>query len=168
MATDNDSIIVPAHLEAGILRLLAAPLDLADCGARVWADPPGHTGSGEHRRLFAAYLGALDRVVPEARRIWLAVIADVQTKIPDRRAAMLNALQFQVAGAAFDGCVIAVIRQFWLECDRLNDEVSSHERVAPQHFVLDWLVRAGKRDAVEVLGGMPYWPIGLDRDGRWV
>lgn len=168
MSIDSTWVIVPAHREAGIKRLMRSPLDLVSLGARVWTDPEGQTGAPAHRALFEAYREALDRVIPEARRIWLAMIDEAQKKIPDRLEALRNVLGFQPAGAAFDARVTAVVRKFWLAVDALNATVAPGERVSPQHFVLEWLIRARQDAAVDVLAGMPFWPIGLDVDGNWV
>jgi hypothetical protein len=160
-------IITPQWREQGVQRLLSSPRDLLSCGARV-VIPEAASGSTRHAALFQQYLAALREVIPEARRVWLAIIDQCQQSIPDRDKAMLAALRFQPAGAAFDGRVVGVVREYWLACDRINQEVDEHERVSPEVFLLKWLIVSSFADAVDVIAGMPYWPIGLDSAGNWV
>jgi hypothetical protein len=81
---------------------------------------------------------------------------------------MAEALVFQPAGAAFDARVVAVVRKYWLACDVLNQKVAEDVRISPQVFLLEWLLREREQEALEVLAGMPYWPIGMDPNGNWV
>jgi len=164
----HEPIISEQRLRLGIQRLLAAPLDLVRCGARAWSPKAEQVGSTEHKKLFALYVSDLREVIPEARRIWYAIVEECQESTEDHETATLDALAFAPAGAAFDGRVVAVIRKYWLACDRLNQQTDERERVSPQAFLLQWLLDMHYTDAVEVLAGMPYWPIGLDLDGNWV
>lgn len=160
-------VISEKRLRLGIHRLLASPLDLAPCGARVWPPRRGNTGSSRHRDLFESYLSDLGEVIPEARRVWHRVLEECRKTAEDETQAVRQAIAFAPAGAAFDARVVWVIRKYWLACDSLNAGVSDDERVSPQVFTLQWLIDVGYRDAVEVLAGMPYWPVGLDSDGNW-
>ena len=161
-------IITEARLKLGLERLLTAPLDLKGCGARIYADTVRAHQPSEHKYLFQAYTKELKEVIPEARRIWRAIVAECLKKAHDPERATVDALNFQPAGSAFDGRVIAVVRKYWLACDSLNSRIEENIRVSPQVFLLAWLVEVDYREAVEVLAGMPYWPIGLDQDGKWV
>lgn len=171
MKGENDrpyQIISERRFKLGVERLATAPLDLIPCGARVWKSSPGAVGSVQHGELFRSYVQELTEVIPEARRIWNAIIADCEKRTESREEAMIEAIVFQPAGAAFDARVVAVVRKYWLACDLLNQKVAENERVSPQVFVLQWLIKEREQQAVEVLAGMPYWPIGLDRDGNWI
>jgi hypothetical protein len=161
-------IIPPQALQAGIERLLAAPRDLesarpADC--RVL---PHGRGTPAHEALFDAYRSALREIVPEVRRIWVAIVDRCGATVNDPKKAMLEAFRFQPAGAAFDGRFIAVIREHWLSCDSVNSGLPLEQRVAPECLLLRWLVERHETQALEVVAGMPYWPIGMDDAGRWV
>jgi hypothetical protein len=164
----STQIITPEWREQGVQRLLSSPRDLLSCGARIVIASASASGSTRHAALFQQYLEALREVIPEACRVWLAIIDQCQKSIPERGKAMLAALRFQPAGAAFDGRIVGVVRDFWLACDRTNQEVDEHERVSPEVFLLEWLIAARSADAVDVIAGMPYWPIGLDSAGNWV
>ena len=37
-----------------------------------------------------------------------------------------------------------------------------------EEFLLGELLRGGHEDLAEFISGLPYWPIGMDADGRWV
>ena len=160
-------IITEARLKLGLERLINSPLDLRRCGARVW-DQDMNSDKSHHWSLFNSYVHELREVIPEARKVWRAIIIDCQSRNDNIEKAMLEALRFQPAGAAFDGRVIAVVRKYWLACDALNSKLQTNQKVSPHIFLLSWLIDAGYSDAAEVLAGMPYWPIGLDRDGNWV
>lgn len=162
------SLISEKRLKLGIDRLLKAPLDLKRYGALVLENSAPADRSPQQRLLFQAYMGDLRQVIPEARRIWNCILADCFERTKDREKATIQALNFQPAGAAFDGCVVGIIRQYWLACAELNKRLPEEERVSPQTFLLSWLIDARYDDAVEVLAGMPYWPIGLNKAGEWV
>jgi len=163
----HEHIISEQWRDLGIERLLTSPPDVVPPQT-----PPfpalGSRRPEAHARAFDEYIRDLQTVVPEAKRVWLAVIRQFQASFPDRAVAMKEALRFQPAGAAFDARVIAVVRRHWLVCDRLNRSVTESDRVAPERFLLEWLIAAGQDDPVDVLAGMPYWPIGLDADGNWI
>src|SRR5687767_12812074 len=102
MPSSSDNRIISAHWRGlGIDRLLTAPLDLQLSGARVFPDAGDDRHPVRHVALFNRYLRDLQEVIPEARRVWLAIIAQTQKTIPDRDDAMIEALRFQPAGAAF-------------------------------------------------------------------
>jgi len=166
--TSPDSIITEQMLRRGVERLLSAPLDLARGGARVWGSQRSPIEAPRHRELFQRYIVELVPVITDARRTWNAVIEQFQQRTGDREKARRAALMRLPAGAAFDGCVVAVIRKYWLACDALNSQVPPDERVSPQDFLLRWLIDQGYSSAVEVVAGMPYWPIGLDEKANWV
>jgi hypothetical protein len=66
-----------------------------------------------------------------------------------------------------DRRVIAVIRQYWLACDRLNASLAPAQRVEPLAFIFDSLAQDAP-DLYTFLAPMPYWPMGKDDAGRWV
>ena len=161
-------IIPERALAAGIERLLASPHDLEVCRPDALKVDLGGRGSSRHGKLFDDYVQSLQRVIPEARRIWLAIIERCHQSTGDADKAMLEAFRFQPAGAGFDSRVVGVIRAYWLACDEMNAGLLIQERVPPQVFLLQWLIDCRDKDAVEVIAGLPYWPIGLDHAGRWV
>lgn len=168
MTDSRLSIISPGRRDLGLHRLMSSPLDVVRCGAHAWTTGEGR-GSELHQELFHAYVAELKEVVPEARRIWLEIIDDCERRTRDRASAMAEAVGFAPAGAAFDARVVHVVRKYWLACDALNRRTKAQEqKVSPQAFMLQWLVDIRYQDAVEVLAGMPYWPLGLDETGNWV
>jgi hypothetical protein len=166
--TSPGPIITEQMLRRGLERLLSAPLDLARSGARVWDSRRSPRETPQHRELFQRYVAELAPVVTEARRTWNAMVERFQEGTGDFEKARRAALMRLPAGPAFDGCFVAVIRKYWLACDALNSQVPPEERVSPQDFLLRWLIDQGYQAAVEVVAGMPYWPIGLDDEANWV
>jgi hypothetical protein len=169
MSPSNNGQIISEHWRrVGIERLLTSALDLRISGARVFPEQDPNRRPQRHVALFDRYVGALREVIPEAMHVWIAFGAQVQKTITDRDAALIEALRFQPAGAAFDARVVGVVRTYWLFCDQLNQETEEDNRVSPQVFMLQWLISSGYQEAVDVIAGMPYWPIGLDLAGNWV
>ncbi|KIG12825.1 hypothetical protein DB30_00988 [Enhygromyxa salina] len=71
-------------------------------------------------------------------------------------------------GPVADPHVIGVIRAYWLACEAINAKLPHSARVAPERMLLAWLVDGRHDSWVRLLTAMPYWPIGLDAEGRWV
>ncbi|MEH7351472.1 hypothetical protein [Gottfriedia acidiceleris] len=69
------------------------------------------------------------------------------------------------------GRVIAVFRKYWLKCNDLNvnnKNNGSDEYINPKVFTIDWLSNDGDPyELVELMNGMPYYPIGIDENGDY-
>ena len=69
------------------------------------------------------------------------------------------------------GRVIAVFRKYWLKCNDLNVNNNKNgfdEYVNPKVFTIDWLSNDGDPyELVELMNGMPYYPIGIDENGDY-
>ena len=156
-------------VDEGLARLLSAPKDVQRWDHGV-GDPGMAAASDAHRQLFADYRRALQAVVPEAVAEWNDAIAEGTQEVGNRDEVITILWSRSPAGPAAKGEVIAAVRRFWLACDALNRRSPAAARVAPEAFVLAWLVaQAGvASDAVQVLCCMPYWPLALDRDGNWL
>jgi hypothetical protein len=161
--------ISEAGVRAGVSILLESPLTLASSGAPVWTPDPGLTGSSRHRELFAQYKDEVDEVAAEALDWWAETLETHLGPGEHTKEEKLKVWRNRPAGPASFPGFVAIVRDYWLACDRLNHEVPQAERVPPWTFLLGWLLN--NRDyeqVVGVLACMPYWPIGLDRDGNWV
>jgi hypothetical protein len=151
----------------GVQRLLEAPLDLAMSGAPVWryVQMPRPI---RHVQLFEAYLGELNVVIPEAQGWWSGSLSKHQQRLGSLDEAMRLVWFNRPAGPASYPNVVGVVRRYWLACDALNREAAEvTQRVPPEIFLLQWLVEEEDMEAVRVLAGMPYWPVGLDAEGHW-
>ena|SRR5450432_1071072 len=146
-------------------RLLEAPLTLETSGVKFWLSNAG--GSARHRELFREYSEEIENVTTFALNWWEDTL-DVRAG-PDRDKQEVRAVwEERPAGPASFPGVVALIRDYWLACHRLNQEVAEDQRVQPWTFLLGWLLDGSHEQCVSVLACMPYWPIGLDREGNWV
>ena len=161
-------LLSPERTEAGVQRLLAAPRDLLACGIRVC--PQGGTSAGvpAHRALFREYAQLVDVVTAEALDWWAETLAGRRAATTDPELAEREAWRGRPAGPASFPGLVALVRDYWLACDRVNAALGEAERVAPETLLLDWLRSGNHRDAVRVLACMPYWPLGLDASGGWI
>jgi hypothetical protein len=142
-------------------------LTLKASGAQVWIPEPGLKGSARHQALFREYREEAEHVTAVALEWWEDTIDAPQGGPPDQKA-VREAWECRPAGPASFPGLVALVRDFWLACDRLNQEVAEDERVPPWTFLLGWLLDGSHEQCVSVMVCMPYWPIGLDRDGNWV
>jgi hypothetical protein len=157
------------RISKGIQRLLTAPLDLLPCGAPVWRSGHGFRVSQSHRAMFLRYRGEVDLVTGVALRWWEETLEARKELGPNERQAIREAWIARPAGPASFPGLVSLVRDFWLSCHALNTQCDVEDRVPPEVFLLQWLIEDGDyQQAVNVLACMPYWPIGLDRDGNWV
>lgn len=152
----------------GVERLLAQPRDLERPEGELRWDAEPNSGSAEHRKLFKTYLQDLEQAVQEADADWNRRVDGWAKRWKNRDRALEHLWTERPAGPASHRDLIAVVRRYWLQCVALNKQVGAAERVAPETFVLSWVVAEGRDDEARVLAGMPYWPIGQDADGSWV
>jgi hypothetical protein len=161
-------VMTAERIRKGIQRLLSAPRDLRLCGAPIWG-PKGKTdGSPEHRALFVEYEKELSTIGRMALDWWDETIEARKRGSNEPDAAIRQAWMDRPAGPASYPGFVALIRDYWLGCDRLNKELPEAQRIPPEFFLLSWLLDGRHEDEVNVLACMPYWPIGLDQDGNWV
>ena len=119
--------------------------------------------------MFQQYVKALAAAKEDAETWWESLIETEQERVGDRDQAIENVNERRPTGAMSLGASDAVVREYWLKCDALNRKTRDlEERVAPEDFLLRWLVDNRRDELAEFLAGMPYWPIGMDEDGNWV
>jgi hypothetical protein len=155
-------------MQKGIRRLLGAPHTLKSCGAAVWESDASLTGSSQHRALFDEYKEDVDYVTAVALQWWDETLGARKRLEPDDPKVVRKAWIDRPAGPASYPGLVALIRDYWLSCHRLNLGTAENQRVPPWIFLLGWLLEGNYGQCVSVLACMPYWPIGLDRDGNWV
>jgi hypothetical protein len=131
--------------------------------------PPHSRGSAAHQALFRQYIKALEAAKEDAENWWESLINTEEKRVGDRDQAVENVNQRRPTGLMSLGASDAVVREYWLQCDALNRKTKNpEERVAPEEFLLLWLVDNRLNKLAEFLADMPYWPIGMDGDGNWV
>lgn len=150
----------------GIARLLVAPRDLALSGAAVIdSSPPIKQASEAHRKLFAKYRKDLKKTLLDAVQWWDHRTEAFKEELRSAKQARIANWREFPAGPASDPYTVAIIRKYWLACDELNAGVEP--KVAPEWFMLQWVVDEGDMATAELLSAMPYWPVGLDEAGAW-
>lgn len=151
----------------GIARLLVAPRDLRLSGAAVVeSSPPLKQASETHRKLFTKYRKDLKKTLADAVEWWEHRTEAFKEELRSTKQARMENWREFPAGPVSDPYTVAVIRKYWLACDELN--ATAVPPVAPECFLLQWVVDEGDMATAELLSAMPYWPIGLDDTGVWV
>lgn len=150
----------------GIDRLLGAGADLR---SRAAEGPSFAEADEAHRLAHAAYLRDLERALIEAERWWTRELLHRELRGSTREQALDDLYQRHRAGPVGHPRVLGVIQAYWALCHEINHALVDRNRhVAPEQLVFGWL-RDGRRESwVAVLSALPYWPVGLDADGRWV
>lgn len=155
------------NVEKGVSRLYCSPTDVEVSASQGTAKPLA-AATSTHRQLFDEYLQGLNEVYPIAEKWWASLIdAQARENGEARDTAMRMAFLRRVAGPAADPQFVALIREFWLRCVALNASLAEEEKVPPQELLLGWLVQLEKNDFVRLVTCMPYWPVGIDKQGNW-
>jgi hypothetical protein len=145
--------------------LLAAPADVD--GARLGHDVSRAKASAKQRALHARYLADFARIYDAAVDFFEGPIEGrVREYGMSREAAIEDAYDTYFAGPAAAPELVWLVRRYWLAFDALNRTLPEAQRVAPQVALLGWLSDAPP-GYTRMLTCLPYWPIGLDADGRW-
>jgi hypothetical protein len=130
---------------------------------------PHSRGSTAHQALFRQYVTALKTAKDDSEEWWESLIDTEEKRTRDRAQAVENVMERRPTGLMSLGASDAVVREYWLKCDALNRKTKNpEERVAPEEFLLLWLVNGRLDELAEFLADMPYWPIGMDEKGNWV
>ena len=119
--------------------------------------------------MFRQYVKNLEAAKAHAENWWESLIDAEETRTGNRARAEENVIERRPTGLMSHGASDKVVREYWLKCDALNRKTKNpEERVAPEEFLLLWLVNDRLTELAEFLADMPYWPIGMDEDGDWV
>lgn len=156
------------RVQKGIRRLLEAPLTLKSCGAPIPEFMPWTGGSNAHRELFDEYREEVDYVAEVALQWWEETLRARTQLSPNEKQAVRKAWIDRPAGPASYPGLVALVRDYWLACHRLNIQLKADQQVPPWTFLLAWMLVGDYQQTVSVLACMPYWPIGLDQEGSWV
>jgi hypothetical protein len=124
--------------------------------------------SDEHRARFQQYVRQLRSAKRVADDWWASLIATEAERIGEEEHAAVNVRLRRPPGPVVNPAVIHVIRSAWLDCQSINERSPAEARVAPEAFVLLWLQEAGRKDLADFVAGLPFWPLGLDDNGRWI
>jgi hypothetical protein len=153
----------------GIERLLGAGADLRP---RTTAEPSLAEADDAHRFAHAAWLRDLERALIEAERAWARELSHRETRGSTREQALDDLYAKHRAGPVGHPRVLGVIQAYWALCHEINHALVDRKRhVGPENLLLGWMRDSfgdrGRDSWVEILSALPYWPVGLDADGRW-
>ncbi len=161
-------VMTTERIEKGIKRLLAMPGDLRQCGVQLCKTSSNFKGSFAHQTLFNEYKETITGVALVALDWWAEIVEARILEAENRDDAVRGAWRSRPAGPASFPGFVALIRDYWLACHNLNNEVSPDQCVPPETFLVLWLLEENQTDGIKVISCMPYWPIGLDKDGNCV
>ncbi|HLY08655.1 MAG TPA: hypothetical protein VKW04_05020 [Planctomycetota bacterium] len=158
-------MVTPARWKKRAQALVDAVRDVAPADH----PPAGRSRSAatSHRAPFDRYVKALRNAKAEADDWRDGIISAARSRGENQQDAELTFKEnFPVGTVAF-GRVIEALRRFWLEAAALNKKVDPAAAVAPEEFLLSWLMDGTNDDLAEFLSALPFWPIGLTEDGKW-
>jgi hypothetical protein len=150
----------------GLDRLLGAGADLrARTSTR---ERPLAEADETHVLAHAAWRRDLELALVEAERSWARELARREARGSTREQALEDLHLHHRVGPVGHPRVLGVIQAYWALCHEINHALVDHARhVAPETLLLGWL-RDGRHESwLEILSALPYWPVGLDADGRW-
>ncbi|WP_295076492.1 hypothetical protein [Tabrizicola sp.] len=157
-----------AHdVNIGLMRLLSAPRDVKSSVPYTDKEISAEQAATAYRRLFTSYIGDFAEVYECASETWEADLDELIEGGSTPSAAIQYKLDQCAAGPAEHPYLVWLVRNYWLACDEIGQELPDAEKVRPEVFLLAWLQEDGRREYVQLLTAMPYWPIGLDENGNW-
>lgn len=156
----------PHNIYNGIHRLHNAPKDVYTkrdyATARIAYDdaPP------ETQALFADYCRDLQAAYESARGAWEAKIDALVATGASEKDAIAKLQRDRLAGPADNQILTGVIRKYWLACDEQNRNRVDYW-IPPETFAIKWFFDQKNEDFLQLLSALPYWPIGMDKNGDW-
>lgn len=151
----------------GVGQLLGAPDDLCDLLPPQGQSRPLTEASAAHRAAYADYLAETPGLLAAAEEWWEGLVAAQGSLGKGRAQAVEAAYEKRVAGPASLPEFVWFIRAAWLRFDRVNLALPEADRVPPACCLLGWPHEEGREEWVRLVTCMPYWPLGLDAEGRW-
>jgi hypothetical protein len=148
----------------GASRLMAQPRDLPRGDV---AERPLRHSPPEYRDLFDRYVKDLEAAATVAIDWWNAMVRLSMAKPLEEQEAIRANYEARPAAVASRPELVFVVRDYWLKTVALNEAGGTKPGVPPQCLLLGWLPEAGHDLLYSILTSMPYWPVGIDADGRW-
>jgi hypothetical protein len=125
-------------------------------------------GSSLHLELFRNYVRELGESKRGADNWWEALIRTEEERTHDHELAIQNVKHRRKLGPVAHPFIIGTVRKFWLQCVAINVQVTAERCVDPEMFVLGWLATRGQEAYAAFLSDLPFWPLGIDWDERWI
>jgi hypothetical protein len=157
-------------VERGLERLLAAGADLRVRASTAARELSLAEADDAHQLAHAAWLRDLELALIESERAWVRELSHREARGSTREQALDDLYTKHRAGPVGHPRVLGVIQAYWVLCHEINHAlVDAKRHVAPEQLLLGWLRDSRRRESwLEILSALPYWPVGLDADGRWV
>ncbi|PRQ03644.1 hypothetical protein ENSA5_13990 [Enhygromyxa salina] len=153
-------------VQRGVDRLLGAGFDLRPS---AYTNLSLDDASEVHRLAHDSYKRELEEALHEAERWWANERSEREVRGMSAEQARDDAYASHAVGPAGHPAVIGVIQAYWALCHEINGAlIDAAQHVAPEQLLLGWLQDGRHGSWVAALTAMPYWPVGLDRAGRWV
>ncbi len=163
-ASQVDRPLIFHDVALGASRLMAQPRDLP-LGAV--AEMPLKQAPPAHRDLFDRYVTDLEVAATVAIDWWNGMVRLSMAEGLEEKEAIRANYEARPAAVASRPEVVFAVRDYWLRTIALNEAGETNPGVAPQSLLLGWLAEAGHDRLYGVLTSMPYWPVGIDAEGRW-
>ena len=99
-------------------------------GERLFARgrlPEAIRGSAAHQALFRQYVKDLEAAKEDAEDWWESLIDTEEERVGDRDQAVENVNERRPTGLMSLGASDAVVREYWLKCDALNQKTKDPE-----------------------------------------
>lgn len=126
-----------------------------------------------HDQLFDQYVQELRKAKWAAEKWWKELIASETIKIGGQKEALESIKHRWPLGPASHPYVIAILRKYWLACEKLNREISEssnetdsdsddEEPVSPIIFLCEFLMDGKHEKLAAFIAPLNYWPIGME------
>jgi hypothetical protein len=146
-----------------VLALIQAARDVRPRQGGQWTTIPP-----SHESLFRQYVADIRRAINGAHAWWNAMVKTQAQRSQNPAEAQNFVRRLNPVGPVADRGVIATVRKYWLACEALNQQLQESERVPPEEFVIGLLIEPPFEDIARFLSELPYWPLGMASDGRWI
>lgn len=163
----DDEAIILHSVDFGWEIRFQAPKDVRDPTNREPQAPASIAVMPAYAALGRAWRADLAAAADGAVDWWTAVVTKQRQGEEPWRDAAIKAYRLFLSGPGGHEALISVVRRYWLAAVDLSRDLPPDQRMLPEDFLLSGLDRTRDRRSVLILTAMPYWPIGIDAQGRW-
>ncbi|MHC4328443.1 MAG: hypothetical protein ACYSWW_10020 [Planctomycetota bacterium] len=122
-----------------------------------------------HDKLFSQYAKEMQQAKLASEIWWEKLIASDTKKEGSREEAIALVKQRWPLGPASHPYVVAILRKYWLACEKLNQEIlesgddsGDEESVSPIIFLCDYFLDGKHYKLATFIAPLNYWPIGME------
>lgn len=121
--------------------------------------------SPDHRILFREYCAALEEARVRTNIWWADIVGEARHGSTDADAESELRRRWP-RGPGTHPFIVAVVRQYFLACEELNERMRAEEEVPPHVFVGELLLAPETDRLSRIVAAFGYWPVGVDEEGR--